>query len=112
MHTQNVNVKTVLGDLPPMRGLELRIQWGMARVMHTIDYVKAECEMVDAQIGAQFEGYHDFSAGENEPPHMITDVPELVSAWKDGWFTAAGFAETKACPECQNDSGEPCWIHG
>nr|WP_172693742.1 hypothetical protein [Leclercia adecarboxylata] len=130
MHTRNVNVRTaaqessrkmgentvntaaMLGDLPPMPGLALRIKWGMARVMLAIDQAKAEDEMTDAQIEAQFEGYHDFSAGENTPPHMITDVPELASAWKDGWHTAASFAETAACSECQNDSGDPCSIHG
>ncbi|ELW9466147.1 hypothetical protein SIO79_004479 [Enterobacter hormaechei] len=130
MHTRNVNVKTAaqessrkMGEntvkavtlpdrLPPFPGLALRIKWGMARVMLAIDKTKAECEMEDAQIEAQFEGYHDFRAGEAAPPHMITDVPELVNAWKDGWGTAAEFAETAACPECQNNSGEPCWLHG
>ena len=119
MHTQNVNVRTAAqessrkigGDLPPMRGLELRIQWGKARVMRVIDAGKAESEALDVLQEAMFEGHADFASGWHIPPHMFSDVPELVSAWHSGWEQAASFDETSHCACCQNDSGEPCPYH-
>jgi len=119
MHTRNVNVRTAAqessrkmpGELPPMRGLELRIQWGKARVMRVIDAVKAENEALDVVFEAMFEGYDDFVSGEHTPPHMFSDVPELVSAWNRGWAQAASIKETSDCACCQSDSGEPCPHH-
>ena len=119
MHTQNVNVKTAAqessrkmgGELPPLRGLALRIQWGKARVMRVIDSVKAKNEALDVAFEAMLEGYDDFASGEHTPPHMFSDVPELVSAWHSGWAQAAGVEETSNCACCQSGSGEPCPYH-
>lgn len=38
--------------LPPVRGLNIRVQWGMARVMRVIDPVKARGEEADALFEA------------------------------------------------------------
>lgn len=112
MNTQSANFNYgQLSELPPMRGLCIRIQWGKATVMRVIDEQKADNEELEAVIEAQSAGYRDFSLGETEPPHMLTDVPELVSAWLEGWGFAASCYETSTCETCQNDRGEPCPYH-
>lgn len=99
------------GELPPLRGLALRIQWGKAHVMRVIDAVKAKNEALDVVFEAMLEGYGDFASGKHTPPHMFSDVPELVSAWHSGWAQAAGVEETSNCACCQSGSGEPCPYH-
>lgn len=49
--------------LPPVRGLNIRVQWGMARVMRVIDPVKVRGEEADAlfetqQAGFRYGGIH------------------------------------------------------
>ncbi|MEQ9971358.1 hypothetical protein ABRP72_19530 [Pectobacterium carotovorum] len=112
MNTQSARLNNgQLSELPPMRGLDIRIQWGKAIVMRVIDERKADNEEFDAVVGAQSAGYRDFSLGETEPPRMLADIPELVSAWLEGWGYAASCYETSTCKTCQNDSGEPCPYH-
>jgi hypothetical protein len=118
MHTQNVNVKTAAqettgrwGELPPMRGLDIRIQWGKARVMRVIDAERAGHEMSEAEFGAESEGYNDYRSGRATLPHLFADIPGLTKAWRRGWRFAASCDETESCSGCNNDRGEPCPFH-
>lgn len=118
MNTQNVNVKTATkesserwGELPPMRGLEIRIQWGKARVMRVIDAERAGHEMSEAEFGAESEGYNDYRSGRATLPHLFADIPELTEAWVRGWAFAASCDEMESCSGCNNGRGEPCPFH-
>ena len=99
-------------DLTPVRGLTIRIQWGMARVMRVIDPVKARSEETDALIEAQQAGYQDFGLGEFTLPHMFADEPQLVKAWNAGVQFAASCHETENCEFCQSEESECCPLHG
>ncbi|MFU0923680.1 hypothetical protein [Kluyvera sichuanensis] len=129
MNTQNVNVKTAAQEssrkmggnqrlnnilsveLPVMRGLAVRVEWGKARVMRCIDQEKAGIEEVFSLIDAECEGRQDFRNGDVTPPHMFSDVPELIGAWKQGWRLTAESYEMTCCEACNNDTGEPCPYH-
>ncbi len=127
MHTQNVNVKTAAQEtagrcgkpqnivlsqnLPPLRGLDVRMAWGMAQVMRVIDSEKAIEEMDDAILDALLDGHRDFGNGEQVPPGMYADVPQLVEAWRQGWQSAAESDAMDGCPGCHNERGEPCPWH-
>ncbi|EJG2388933.1 hypothetical protein AM391_RS23670 [Kluyvera ascorbata] len=80
-------------------------------MMHCIDADKAGIEEIEALIDAESEGRYDFSTGEITPPHMFSDIPELLRAWKQGWRVAASSYEMDCCTACNNDSGEPCPYH-
>jgi hypothetical protein len=75
--------------LPPVRGLNIRVQWGMARVMRVIDPVKARGEEADALFEAQ-----------------------QVKAWKAGMQFAKSCDETENCEFCQSEESERCPLHG
>ncbi|ELP9302694.1 hypothetical protein U3E08_004190 [Salmonella enterica] len=98
--------------LPPVRGLNIRVQWGMARVMRVIDPVKARGEEADALFEAQQAGYQDFGLGEFTPPHMFADEPQLVKAWTAGMQFAKSCDETENCEFCQREESERCPLHG
>jgi hypothetical protein len=130
MNTQNVNVKTAapessrkMGDenppvilslsqaLPPLRGLDIRMAWGMARVMRVIDNAKAQSEMAAVLEDAWTAGYHDYLSGEHAVPGMFSDSPQLVNQWCSGWRFAVSAAEVAVCSCCQSDTGIPCPYH-
>lgn len=131
MHTQNINVKTAAQEtagrwgkkpmrttnivltcnLPPLRGLDVRLAWGKALVMRVIDLKKAGEEMETARQDARISGYNDFFDGVNVPPGLYADAPQLVKAWRQGWREAAASEEMAECPGCQNERGEPCPWH-
>lgn len=130
MNTQNINVKTAahesfrkMGgenpqaiislphDLAPLRGLDIRMAWGMARVMRVIDDAKAQSEMAVELEDAWTAGYHDYLSGEHGVPGMFSDSPQLVDQWSSGWRFAVSAAEMAACSCCQSDTGIPCPYH-
>lgn len=98
-------------NLPPLRGLDVRMAWGMAQVMRVIDREKADEEMDSVLYDAFISGHNDFGCGEADAPGMYGDVPQLVKAWRKGWRSAAESAEMESCPGCQNERGEPCPWH-
>ncbi|WP_261643002.1 hypothetical protein [Erwinia mallotivora] len=118
MKAQSLSVRPVGGEssgklsqLPPLRGLDIRIQWGKARVMRFIDAEQAGYEMSEAKYEAETEGHHDYRAGRNTLPHMFADVPELARAWRLGHASAGQSDEMAGCSGCNNDGGEPCPYH-
>ncbi|MCX8959340.1 hypothetical protein EHW64_17880 [Erwinia psidii] len=119
MNTQNVNVKTATkesserwGELPPLRGLDIRMNWVRASLMRRSDAKKAGYGMTAAEYDAETEGQHDYRAGRNTLPHLFADVQELAKAWRRGYAIAGRYTEMSACSGCNNDSGEPCPYHG
>jgi len=130
MNTQNVNVKTAAHEssrkmggknphvivslsqaLPPLRGMDIRMAWGMAQVMRVIDEEKARSEISTVLEDAWECGYHDCRSGEQVVPGMFSDSPQLVHQWKSGWRFAASAEEMAGCSCCQSDSGNPCPFH-
>jgi len=122
MNTQNVNVKTATKESSErwvktpafcgqVRGLNIRIAWGKARVMAVIDAKRAEDEMSEVAFEAQVAGYHDYRSDSDTLPHMFADVPELAAAWWHGRNHAAVSDEMENCSGCNNDRGEPCPYH-
>jgi len=129
MHTQNVNVKTAAQkpserwgenpqrnitlsqELPPLRGMAVRVAWGMAQVMRVIDETRARYEEAEVLHEAEMEGYHDFYSGNPVPPGMFSDSSQLVKAWNKGWSFAAGASEMAECSGCHSGNGEPCPYH-
>ncbi|HCQ8372924.1 TPA: hypothetical protein OMD73_005232 [Klebsiella pneumoniae] len=95
-----------------LHGLDIRIEWGKAKVMLVIDKSKASSEMVDVLWSAETCGYTDYSLGRNSVPGMFGDEPLLVEAWERGWNFHAEADEMSNCECCNNDSGNPCPTHG
>jgi hypothetical protein len=96
-----------------MRGLDIRIKYAYGRVMEITDPEESEDFMAfNVLADANIMGYDDFNQGIDDCPAMFGDIPSLISAWEDGWNSAAEMRVMSACDDCHNDRGDPCPIHG
>ncbi|BAG48007.1 hypothetical protein C6Q28_17090 [Burkholderia multivorans] len=93
-----------------MRGLDVRVNYALAKIKAIVD---PQSDLVIASLyDAQAEGYYDYQAGVYSVPTMFADVPELVAEWEWGQQMAEECDAVSQCPDCQNDSGNPCPVHG
>jgi hypothetical protein len=99
-----------------MRGLDTRIMLAQARIAAVIagnDADDADVErFIDAFYLARAQGSHDAQVGIIEPPPLFQGEPDLLAWWKDGHDSFAELIEMHECSSCNDDTGNPCHIHG
>lgn len=92
-----------------MRGLEIRADFAMARVLEVIDQDWAADAERLALLGAWGLGYDDYGAGISEQPPLFQGEPQLLREWTRGQRSAWLDEDMADRPGCA--SGEPCSVH-
>ncbi|MEW5291825.1 hypothetical protein ABW286_22060 [Erwinia papayae] len=93
-----------------MHGLNIRIEWGKAKVMRVIDESQADYEKAEVLWEAELLGHNDYY-DRKYPPHIFLDEPELVKAWRKGWNFHAECEAMSTCDGCNDPNGYPCPYH-
>lgn len=96
-----------------MRGLQIRCDMALAKVMAPIDPEQANWLVHDAEHSAFCLGTQDYHLESDQVPALFDGEPTLIASWKNGHLFSWQSAEMEACPNCNaGTGGDPCPFHG
>jgi hypothetical protein len=90
----------------PMRGLEERVAFALAKSLSITDQEEAANDMAAVLMDAEALGMQEQHQGITEAPIMFADEPLLLAAWKTGHAFGEELADSGNCPGC-NDRERP-----
>ena len=111
-NTQSGNAKEVNQKAEKFRSTDILMDYIRGCITNFVDE-QALCDWTgDVYEAAKGRGMQDFEAGFIDAPPVFINEPFLLHAWNDGFNFCESLEEMRACPSCNDDTGNPCTYHG
>lgn len=95
-----------------MRGLNIRVRYARAKIGVKLLGDDALEVLEEILADAQGLGRSDCLQGWDDAPGLFKGEENLVKAWNWGWGWQAELEDMRACSSCNDDTGNPCPLHG